>query len=173
MGQKGLCQVKGQLAQAVALAVLQSKGLEIKSLFPTTQQIPEWLLLISLYGTILAELEFLDFCLFSVILPCTLPTVAPLAFSLSYLFPRQLLIHYFWTPKQQVEFLNIYHGMRREAYPDIIDGLARATQFVADQQIRDPMQRLCTKVREGNFRIWPDPASQVGLQPALTAASDP
>ncbi|XP_025069198.1 LETM1 domain-containing protein 1 isoform X1 [Alligator sinensis] len=82
-------------------------------------------------------------------IPVSLLSLPPFAnyfvLVLIYLFPRQLLIHYFWTPKQQVEFLNIYHGMRREAYPDIIDGLARATQFVADQQIRDPMQRLCTK----------------------------
>ncbi|XP_019336622.2 LETM1 domain-containing protein 1 isoform X1 [Alligator mississippiensis] len=87
-------------------------------------------------------------------IPVSLLSLPPFAnyfvLVLIYLFPRQLLIHYFWTPKQQVEFLNIYHGMRREAYPDIIDGLARATQFVADQQIRDPMQRLCTKVQQGS-----------------------
>ncbi|TFK03511.1 protein-methionine sulfoxide oxidase MICAL2 [Platysternon megacephalum] len=73
-----------------------------------------------------------------------------LIFLLMYLFPRQLLIRHFWTPKQQFEFLNIYHGMRREVYPEIIDGLEQVTRFVADQQLRDQMQELCTKVQSGS-----------------------
>ncbi|XP_030410438.1 LETM1 domain-containing protein 1 isoform X2 [Gopherus evgoodei] len=73
-----------------------------------------------------------------------------LIFLLMYLFPRQLLIRHFWTPKQQFEFLNIYHGMRREVYPEIIDGLEQVTRFIADQQLRDQMQELCTKVQSGS-----------------------
>ncbi|XP_067386046.1 LETM1 domain-containing protein 1 isoform X2 [Emydura macquarii macquarii] len=67
-----------------------------------------------------------------------------------YLFPRQLLIRHFWTPKQQSEFLNIYHGMRREVYPEIIDGLVQVTRFLADQQLRNQMQELCNKVQSGS-----------------------
>ncbi|KAM9115329.1 LETM1 domain-containing protein 1 isoform 2-T2 [Pangshura tecta] len=87
-------------------------------------------------------------------IPIGLLTLPPFAnyliFLLMYLFPRQLLIRHFWTPKQQFEFLNIYHGMRREVYPEIIDGLEQVTRFIADQQLRDQMQELCTKVQSGS-----------------------
>ncbi|XP_073175502.1 LETM1 domain-containing protein 1 isoform X1 [Lepidochelys kempii] len=82
-------------------------------------------------------------------IPIGLLSLPPFAnyfvFLLMYLFPRQLLIRHFWTPKQQSEFLNIYHGMRREVYPELIDGLEQVTRFVADQQLRSQMQELCTQ----------------------------
>ncbi|XP_074835666.1 LETM1 domain-containing protein 1 isoform X2 [Carettochelys insculpta] len=87
-------------------------------------------------------------------IPIGLLSLPPLAnylvFVLMYLFPRQLLIRHFWTPKQHVEFLNIYHGMRLEVYPEIIDGLEQVTRFLANQQLRDQMQELCTKVQSGS-----------------------
>uniref|UniRef100_A0A8C8SKV9 LETM1 domain containing 1 n=1 Tax=Pelusios castaneus TaxID=367368 RepID=A0A8C8SKV9_9SAUR len=86
-------------------------------------------------------------------IPIGLLAIPPFAnyliFLLMYLFPRQLLIRHFWTPKQQLEFLNIYHGLRREVYPEIIDGVVHVTRFLADQQLRDQMQELCTKVQSG------------------------
>uniref|UniRef100_A0A8D0GPX8 LETM1 domain containing 1 n=1 Tax=Sphenodon punctatus TaxID=8508 RepID=A0A8D0GPX8_SPHPU len=71
-------------------------------------------------------------------------------FVLMYLFPRQLLIRHFWTPKQQAEFHDIYHGMRREVYPEVIDGLAHVSRFLADVQLRGQMLDLCHKVQKGS-----------------------
>uniref|UniRef100_A0A8C5RP32 LETM1 domain containing 1 n=1 Tax=Laticauda laticaudata TaxID=8630 RepID=A0A8C5RP32_LATLA len=68
---------------------------------------------------------------------------------LMYLFPRQLLIRHFWTPKQQAEFLNTYHNMRREAYTEVIDGLTHPSHFPDDPQLRQRMLNLCEKVQEG------------------------
>ncbi|KAL7989806.1 hypothetical protein Chor_012472 [Crotalus horridus] len=64
---------------------------------------------------------------------------------LMYLFPRQLLIRHFWTPKQQAEFLNTYHNMRREAYTEVIDGLTHLSHFLDDPQLRQRMLYLCEK----------------------------
>uniref|UniRef100_A0A8C6XRV1 LETM1 domain containing 1 n=1 Tax=Naja naja TaxID=35670 RepID=A0A8C6XRV1_NAJNA len=66
-----------------------------------------------------------------------------------YLFPRQLLIRHFWTPKQQAEFLNTYHNMRREAYTEVIDGLTHLSHVPDDPQLRQWMLYLCKKVQEG------------------------
>ncbi|XP_007420785.1 LETM1 domain-containing protein 1 isoform X1 [Python bivittatus] len=66
-----------------------------------------------------------------------------------YLFPRQLLVRHFWTPKQQAEFLNTYHNMRREAYAEVIDGLMHLSHFLDDPQLRQQMLYLCRKVQEG------------------------
>uniref|UniRef100_A0A8C6XQR8 LETM1 domain containing 1 n=1 Tax=Naja naja TaxID=35670 RepID=A0A8C6XQR8_NAJNA len=68
---------------------------------------------------------------------------------LMYLFPRQLLIRHFWTPKQQAEFLNTYHNMRREAYTEVIDGLTHLSHVPDDPQLRQWMLYLCKKVQEG------------------------
>ncbi|ETE70271.1 LETM1 domain-containing protein 1, partial [Ophiophagus hannah] len=70
-------------------------------------------------------------------------------FLLMYLFPRQLLIRHFWTPKQQAEFLNTYHNMRREAYTEVIDGLTHLSHFPDDPQLHQRMLYLCEKVQEG------------------------
>ncbi|XP_032994345.1 LETM1 domain-containing protein 1 isoform X2 [Lacerta agilis] len=68
---------------------------------------------------------------------------------LMYLFPRQLLIRHFWTSKQQDEFLDTYHNMRKEAYPEVVDGLMDLSHSIADSQLRKQMLDLCKKVQEG------------------------
>ncbi|XP_042304612.1 LETM1 domain-containing protein 1 isoform X1 [Sceloporus undulatus] len=68
---------------------------------------------------------------------------------LMYLFPRQLLIRHFWTPKQQAEFLDTYHNIRKEAYPEVLDGLKHLTHSLVDPQLRKQMLDLCKKVQEG------------------------
>ncbi|KAM4699360.1 LETM1 domain-containing protein 1 [Discoglossus pictus] len=73
-----------------------------------------------------------------------------LVFLLMYLFPRQLLIRHFWTPKQQGEFLDIYHGMRTEAYSEILDNLLQVVPKVPDQSVQEKMLQLCMQVKHGN-----------------------
>uniref|UniRef100_A0A8C3K3D5 LETM1 domain containing 1 n=1 Tax=Calidris pygmaea TaxID=425635 RepID=A0A8C3K3D5_9CHAR len=57
--------------------------------------------------------------LFSSLNPC-------LFFSPRYFFPRQLLIRYFWTPNQRVEFLDAYDAIRRGSYPRVVESIALA-----------------------------------------------
>ncbi|XP_060051324.1 LETM1 domain-containing protein 1 isoform X2 [Erinaceus europaeus] len=72
-----------------------------------------------------------------------------LVFLLMYLFPRQLLVQHFWTPKQQMEFLDIYHGLRKQSHPEILRCLERVTPLIFDKQLRWNMTDLCTKIRRG------------------------
>ncbi|NXE56666.1 LTMD1 protein, partial [Casuarius casuarius] len=65
---------------------------------------------------------------------------------LMYFFPRQFLIRYFWTPRQQVEFLDAYHAIRREVYPDVVESLALAARSLPEPRLRE----LCTKVQRGS-----------------------
>ncbi|XP_067170287.1 LETM1 domain-containing protein 1 isoform X2 [Apteryx mantelli] len=69
---------------------------------------------------------------------------------LMYFFPRQLLIRYFWTPQQQVEFLDAYHAIRREAYSDVVKSLALAARSLPEPRLREQLQELCTKVQRGS-----------------------
>ncbi|XP_077185042.1 LETM1 domain-containing protein 1 [Paroedura picta] len=69
---------------------------------------------------------------------------------LMYLFPRQLLIRHFWTPKQHVEFLDAYHNTRKEVYAEVVDDLMHKSRFLADSQLRKRMLHLCRKVQEGS-----------------------
>ncbi|KAM7028367.1 LETM1 domain-containing protein 1 isoform 1-T1 [Acridotheres tristis] len=68
---------------------------------------------------------------------------------LMYFFPRQLLIRYFWTPKQQQEFLDAYGRTRRDVYPDVLRGLARAAGSLPEPQPRELLQQLCAQVQGG------------------------
>ncbi|KAM8977551.1 LETM1 domain-containing protein 1 [Pelodytes ibericus] len=88
-----------------------------------------------------------------------------LVFLLMYLFPRQLLIRHFWTSKQQAEFLDVYHGMRMEAYADIMDGLSRAVPQVNEQSLQNKMFQLCTKVKNGSH---PQINELQGVRPAFS-----
>ncbi|GAB5573778.1 LETM1 domain-containing protein 1 isoform X4 [Prionailurus iriomotensis] len=62
-----------------------------------------------------------------------------------YLFPRQLLIQHFWTPKQQIDFLDIYHALRKQSHPEILGYLERVIPLVSDAGLRWHMTELCTK----------------------------
>ncbi|XP_039097257.1 LETM1 domain-containing protein 1 isoform X3 [Hyaena hyaena] len=72
-----------------------------------------------------------------------------LVFLLMYLFPRQLLIQHFWTPKQQIDFLDIYHALRKQSHPEILGYLERVIPLVSDAGLRWHMTELCTKIQHG------------------------
>ncbi|XP_006192483.1 LETM1 domain-containing protein 1 isoform X1 [Camelus ferus] len=72
-----------------------------------------------------------------------------LVFLLMYLFPRQLLIRHFWTPKQQIDFLDIYHALRKQSYPEILCYLERVAPLISDAGLRWHMTELCTKMQHG------------------------
>ncbi|XP_057647264.1 LETM1 domain-containing protein 1 isoform X3 [Chionomys nivalis] len=66
-----------------------------------------------------------------------------------YLFPRQLLVKHFWTPKQQIDFLDIYHSLRKQSHSEIIAYLERASALVSDERLRWHLTDVCTKVQNG------------------------
>ncbi|XP_017694916.1 PREDICTED: LETM1 domain-containing protein 1 isoform X1 [Lepidothrix coronata] len=68
---------------------------------------------------------------------------------LMYFFPRQLLIRYFWTPQQQLEFLDVYDSIRRDSYPDVVQSLALAAQSLPEPRPRELLQQLCSQVQGG------------------------
>ncbi|XP_044611876.1 LETM1 domain-containing protein 1 isoform X3 [Equus asinus] len=72
-----------------------------------------------------------------------------LVFLLMYLFPRQLLIRHFWTPKQQIDFLDIYHALRKQSHPEILCCLERVIPLISDAGLRWHMAELCTKIQHG------------------------
>ncbi|XP_019479436.1 PREDICTED: LETM1 domain-containing protein 1 isoform X2 [Hipposideros armiger] len=72
-----------------------------------------------------------------------------LVFLLMYLFPRQLLIQHFWTPKQQIDFLDIYHALRKQSHPEILCYLEKIIPLISDVGLRWHMTELCTKVQRG------------------------
>lgn len=67
-------------------------------------------------------------------------------FPCRYLFPRQLLVKHFWTPKQQVDFLDIYHSLRKQAHSEVITYLERASTLVSDERLRWHLTDLGIKV---------------------------
>ncbi|XP_004863017.1 LETM1 domain-containing protein 1 isoform X2 [Heterocephalus glaber] len=72
-----------------------------------------------------------------------------LVFLLMYLFPRQLLIRHFWTPKQQIDFLDIYHALRKQSHSEIISYLERVIPLVSDAGLQWHLTELCTKIQNG------------------------
>ncbi|KAM3935239.1 LETM1 domain-containing protein 1 [Leptodactylus fuscus] len=72
-----------------------------------------------------------------------------LVFVLMYLFPRQLLIRHFWTPKQQEEFLQIYHNKRKDVYEDVLDSLLKSLSCVPEQTLQEQILLLVTQVQQG------------------------
>eukprot|EP00069_Balaena_mysticetus_P013029 bmy_07765T0 len=64
-----------------------------------------------------------------------------------YLFPRQLLIQHFWTPKQQIDFLDIYHALRKQSHPEILCYLEKVIPLISDSGLRWHMTELCTKIQ--------------------------
>ncbi|NXH79297.1 LTMD1 protein, partial [Hydrobates tethys] len=69
---------------------------------------------------------------------------------LMYFFPRQLLIRYFWTPNQQVEFLDAYDAIRRNSYPDVVESLALAARSLPEPQLQKRLRELCAEVQRGS-----------------------
>ncbi|XP_064494828.1 LETM1 domain-containing protein 1-like isoform X4 [Pseudopipra pipra] len=60
-----------------------------------------------------------------------------------------LLIRYFWTPQQQLEFLDVYDSIRRDSYPDVVQSLALAAQSLPEPRPRELLQQLCSQVQGG------------------------
>ncbi|XP_060161489.1 LETM1 domain-containing protein 1 isoform X1 [Globicephala melas] len=87
-------------------------------------------------------------CLFLGILSIP-PFANYLVFLLMYLFPRQLLIQHFWTPKQQIDFLDIYHALRKQSHPEILCYLEKVIPLISDSGLRWHMTELCTKMQRG------------------------
>ncbi|XP_041097416.1 LETM1 domain-containing protein 1 isoform X2 [Polyodon spathula] len=86
-------------------------------------------------------------------LPVALISIPPFAnylvFVLMYFFPRQVLIRHFWTPKQQVEFQQVYHGQRARLYPQLVSYLTRTAPEVSDRDLQSELLQLCSKVQGG------------------------
>ncbi|XP_006900292.1 PREDICTED: LETM1 domain-containing protein 1 [Elephantulus edwardii] len=72
-----------------------------------------------------------------------------LVFLLMYLFPRQLLIRHFWTPKQQTDFLDIYQAFRKQAHPEILTCLERTIPIIPGAGPQWQLKVLCSKIRHG------------------------
>uniref|UniRef100_A0A8C8ZZN1 LETM1 domain containing 1 n=1 Tax=Prolemur simus TaxID=1328070 RepID=A0A8C8ZZN1_PROSS len=66
-----------------------------------------------------------------------------------YLFPRQLLIQHFWTPKQQIDFLDIYHALRKQSHLEIISYLERVIPLISDAGLQWHLSEMCTKIQRG------------------------
>ncbi|XP_039559129.1 LETM1 domain-containing protein 1 isoform X3 [Passer montanus] len=64
---------------------------------------------------------------------------------LMYFFPRQLLIRHFWTPRQQLEFLDAYDCRRRASYPAVLRALARAARSLPEAQPQQLLLQLCAQ----------------------------
>ncbi|XP_036313788.1 LETM1 domain-containing protein 1 isoform X1 [Pipistrellus kuhlii] len=79
-----------------------------------------------------------------------------LVFLLMYLFPRQLLVRHFWTPKQQIDFLNIYHDIRKKSHPEILSYLEKVSPLISEKGLRWHMTELCTKIQRGTHPAIPD-----------------
>ncbi|XP_051627555.1 LETM1 domain-containing protein 1 isoform X3 [Manacus candei] len=60
-----------------------------------------------------------------------------------------LLIRYFWTPQQQLEFLDVYDSIRRDSYPGVVQSLALAAQSLPEPRPRELLQQLCSQVQGG------------------------
>ncbi|XP_049639479.1 LETM1 domain-containing protein 1 isoform X4 [Suncus etruscus] len=72
-----------------------------------------------------------------------------LVFVLMYLFPRQLLVQHFWTPEQKVDFLDVYHGLRKQSHPDVLHYLEKGIPLIPDAGLQKHMTELCTKIKRG------------------------
>uniref|UniRef100_UPI00398F2E7A LETM1 domain-containing protein 1 isoform X1 n=2 Tax=Pristiophorus japonicus TaxID=55135 RepID=UPI00398F2E7A len=87
------------------------------------------------------------------VLPVVLLSIPPFAnyivFMLMYFYPRQLLIRHFWAKEQQQEFMEIYHSVRAQVYPDAVKGLIKAASRVPDKQLKGQLLHLSSKVKEG------------------------
>ncbi|XP_054033330.1 LETM1 domain-containing protein 1 [Dryobates pubescens] len=68
---------------------------------------------------------------------------------LMYLFPRQILIRHFWTPAQQLQFLDANHARRRRSYPLVLSSLALAASSLPEPRLQGLLQQLCAQVQGG------------------------
>ncbi|XP_078544977.1 LETM1 domain-containing protein 1 isoform X2 [Lissotriton helveticus] len=90
-----------------------------------------------------------------------------LVFVLMYYFPRQMLIRQFWNPNQRTEFLKVYHGMRVEAYPEILNGLLKALPSATEKTVQERLQQLLAKFQQGSH---PEISHLLEVAPAFTVS---
>ncbi|XP_057717525.1 LETM1 domain-containing protein 1 [Corythoichthys intestinalis] len=85
--------------------------------------------------------------------PLVLLSIPPFAnylvFFLMYFFPRQVLIPHFWTPRQQVEFRQLYHSLRARHHLPVLRELRQASGSIPDTHLRTCLDNLCTQVQKG------------------------
>ncbi|XP_037539740.1 LETM1 domain-containing protein 1 [Nematolebias whitei] len=81
-----------------------------------------------------------------IMLICSPPFLNYLGILLMYFFPRQVLIPYFWTPRQQVEFRQVYHSLRAQHYEPVLKELQYTSQQVKNSPLQGHLKDLCAKV---------------------------
>ncbi|KAJ1160070.1 hypothetical protein NDU88_000572 [Pleurodeles waltl] len=103
--------------------------------------------------------------------PVILLSIPPFAnylvFVLMYYFPRQMLIRHFWNPNQHTEFLKLYHRMRVEAYPEIMNGLLQAVPSAGEKTVQERLQQLVIQIQQGSH---PETAHLQAVAPAFTVS---
>ncbi|XP_077369409.1 LETM1 domain-containing protein 1 [Festucalex cinctus] len=86
-------------------------------------------------------------------IPLVLISIPPFAnylvFFLMYFFPRQVLIPHFWTPRQQLEFRQLYHSLRVRQHRPVVRDLQHASGQMKDSQMRTRLHNLCSQVQNG------------------------
>ncbi|XP_077576797.1 LETM1 domain-containing protein 1 [Stigmatopora nigra] len=92
-------------------------------------------------------------------IPIVLLSIPPFAnylvLLLMYFYPRQVLTRHFWTPKQQVEFRQLYHSQRIGQHPAVIQELRRVSAGTPDGDLRSRLEDLCTQVQKGKTpQVW-------------------
>ncbi|KAG7281115.1 hypothetical protein CRUP_027652 [Coryphaenoides rupestris] len=82
---------------------------------------------------------------FPIVLISIPPFANYLVFVLMYYFPRQLLVPYFWTPQQQVEFRGVYHAQRVQSAGAVLRGLQDITgSRLPEGPLQSRLKKLCT-----------------------------
>ncbi|KAK0133888.1 LETM1 domain-containing protein 1 [Merluccius polli] len=72
-----------------------------------------------------------------------------LVFVLMYFFPRQLLVRYFWTPQQLIQYRGFYHAQRARSNGAVLQAIQKASFQVKDSGLQHRLRDLSTKVQNG------------------------
>ncbi|XP_060750677.1 LETM1 domain-containing protein 1 [Tachysurus vachellii] len=93
-------------------------------------------------------------------IPLVIISIPPFAnylvFLLMYLYPRQLLIRHFWTPRQLLEFQAVYHTQRAQHHEPLLGGLKTTASHLAHEQLKSRLLDLCSKVQSGAHPVVSD-----------------
>ncbi|XP_042200207.1 LETM1 domain-containing protein 1 [Callorhinchus milii] len=85
--------------------------------------------------------------------PLVLLSIPPFAnylvFALMYFYPRQLLMRYFWSKQQTEDFMVIYHSMRAQRYPQVVNNLLETAPRVQSRKLQDRLLGLSSGVQRG------------------------
>ncbi|KAK3782480.1 hypothetical protein RRG08_008337 [Elysia crispata] len=72
-----------------------------------------------------------------------------LIFPLAYMFPRVLLSHHFWTPKQKEEFLQLKLSRQIKHYHKLLSLLERKMLVIPSEEGRLGLQKVLRKLQTG------------------------